>query len=405
MGKVNKANVLHLIKEKGPISRAAVAKTLNMSRSTISAIVDHLIREGRIREGLTGASTSAGGRRPVNLHYVSTARYAFGVDIGARKTIAMIADLDGKIVYREKFSSHAEIMSSEVTSSMDHILCQLERILFESGIPRESVIGTGIGFPGVTMAEQGVVVDAPGLRLHNFPAGEFFRTLPGPVLIDNDVNMAVVGERWKGAAIGRDNVVLVAIGTGIGAGFILNGQLYRGWKGFAGEMGHMTFNPTPQSPQLLLRDYGPLEQIASGKGMEDVARNRIHEFPNSILRTAEIQAEKLFEAEAAGDALAREVVGQAIAHLSLSIANIVTILTPELVILGGGVSRIGPPLVKRIGERVNQLSPISCDIVAANLGEDAAAFGSSATVLMHAGELRLSGFDEWQTVSSTATFS
>lgn len=397
MGQVNRTNVLHLIKEQGPMSRAAVAKTLNMSRSTISTIVETLIREGRIREGRTGESTSAGGRKPVNLHYVSNARYAFGMDIGASKTIAMITDLEGRIIVREKFPTH-----QDGKPTMVHILQQAESFLAKAGISPRQMIGTAIGFPGITMAEHGIVVDAPGLHLHDFPASDFFRKMPGPIWIDNDVNMAVIGERWLGAAVGRDNVVLVAVGTGIGAGFILNGHVYRGKQGFAGEMGHLHVTPYPTGQKLLLSDYGPLEQIASGKGMEDVAKAKVASYPDSVFQRDEIRADKLFEAEAAGDALAKDVIDNAVSHLTMAIANLVTLLNPEVVILAGGVSRVGKPLLSRIQQRVEQLSPMACDIVAAHLGEDAAAFGAAATVLMHTGELRLSGFDDWQVIAQTS---
>jgi len=344
---------------------------------------------------LAGASTPVGGRRPVALHYVSTAKYVFGVDIGASKTIAMVTDLDGNVVYREKFPSYPEGKPSPA-----HIRVKLAEALRKSGVVRDHILGTGIGFPGVT--QDGMVVDAPGLRLHNFPAGEFFRDLPGPVSIDNDVNLAVIGERWKGAAIGRNNVVLVAVGTGIGAGFLFDGRIYRGAHGFAGEMGHLHLDPASPGPKLNLSDYGPLEQVASGKGMEDTARRELPNYPDSRLHGRTIHSELIFEAAAAGDALVRSVVQRASTYLSFSIANLVSLLNPDVVIVGGGVSRAGAPFFEQIQAGVARLSPVTCEIVPAGLGEDAGVFGSVATVLLQAGELRLSGFDEWGTVSQSS---
>ncbi len=278
MGQETKANVLHLIKSSGPLSRADVAKTLNMSRSTISSIVDQLLQEGRIREGSTGESTPAGGRKPVELHYIPNAKYALGVDIGATKTNAVITDLEGCIIHREKFLSHGTAQTP-----IENISAQLKRFLATSEIATDDIIGTGIGFPGVTLVEEGIVVDAPGLQLHNFHATDFFGELPEPVLVDNDVNLAVIGERWRGAATGHDNVALIAVGTGIGAGFLFDGRVYRGAKGYAGEMGHVHINPKSPGPMLNLSDYGPLEQIASGKGMEERARELLASYPTSML--------------------------------------------------------------------------------------------------------------------------
>lgn len=394
MGQVNKANVLHLIKDSGPMSRADVAKMLNMSRSTISTIVEVLLREGRVREGRTGESTSVGGRRPVLLNYVSKARFALGIDIGASKTIAMVTDLDGNVVHHDKFPSHVKGISPMV-----HVQAESERVLRESGVPLQAVIGTAIGFPGITAAEDGIVIDAPGVQLHNFRAAEFFHKLPGPIWIDNDVNMGVIGERWKGAAVGHDNVILVAIGTGIGAGFILGGRIFRGAQGFAGEIGHLHIDPTHQGQKLSLSDYGPLEQVASGKGIEDLAQWSLADHPNSMLSGGELAADRIFAAAAAGDELAGNVIAQAVSFLSFSIANMVTMLNPDVVILGGGVSRVGAPLLERIRAGVSRLSPLTCEVIPAGLGEYAAAFGSAATVLLQAGELRLSGVDDWSVVS------
>lgn len=395
MGQVNKANVLHLIKDQGPISRAAVAKTLNMSRSTISSIVDQLIREGRVREGMTGESTSAGGRRPVDLHYVANARFALGVDIGATKTIALLTDLTGNVIYREKFSSHAQGISP-----MAHIYEQLTQFVRDVGIPRQNIIGTAIGFPGVTLANQGAVVEANHLKLRNFSAKDFFENLPNPIWIDNDVNMAVIGERWKGAAIGRSNVVLVAIGSGIGAGLILDDRIYRGANSFAGELGHLQIDPKQTTEKRNLGDYGPLEQVASGKGMEDYAQAQRKNYPDTTL-TNEARADEIFAAAEAGDGLAKHVIQRAIDYLSFAIANMVTLLNPDVVIIGGGVARAGDPLIDQIQAGVNRLSPMQCDITSAALGEDAAAYGSAATVLLKAGELRLTGFDDWQVMSES----
>lgn len=384
MGQENKSNVLHLIKASGPLSRADVAKTLNMSRSTISSIVDQLIQEGRIREGDIGESTPAGGRKPVELHYISDAKYALGVDIGATKTIAVITDLDGNVIHRHKFLS-----GGSERSPMEHIHQELQRFIDITGMNQDEMIGTGIGFPGVTLTEQGVVADAPGLHLHNFEAVQFFRDLPGTLIIDNDVNLAVIGERWKGAAQGQDNVVLIAVGTGIGAGFILGGQVYRGANGYAGEMGHVHINPQSPGPRLSLGDYGPLEQVASGSGMEARVRALLPTYPKSLLQQVPVQTDRIFAAAAAGDPLASEVVADSMKYLSFSIANLVSLLNPSMVIIGGGVSRVGDPLLVHIQNNVAQLSPIPCKIVLAGLGEDASAIGGAATVLLQADELRL----------------
>jgi len=386
IGRVNKSNVLHLIKECGPVSRASVARTLKMSRSTISSIIDQLINEERVVEGATGQSTSAGGRRPVYLHYVSTAKYALGIDIGSAKTLPSLQSWKEKGVLGHKFPS-----KPEGRDFLAIIQQEVEAFLGATAIPRSDILGTGIGFPGVTNPSNGLVIQAPGLKLANFSARESFSRLPGPILVDNDVNMGVLGERWRGVARGRDNVILVAIGTGVGAGLILDGKIYRGAGGYAGEIGHLHVDPFSTQPKRDLGDYGPLEQLASGKGMEDLAAANLASFPDTSLSAHDLTTAKLFAAAQQDDPLARYVIQQVLSYLSFSIANMVTLLNPNLVILGGGVSQVGEPLLESIRTGVARLSPIACEIAAAGLGEDAAAFGGAATVLLQAGELRLSG--------------
>ncbi|GGJ02632.1 transcriptional regulator [Alicyclobacillus cellulosilyticus] len=382
----NRMSVLHLIKEYGPMSRARVARVLKMSRSTVSAIVDELIQEGRIREGANGQSTAQGGRPPQYLHYVPDAKFALGVDIGGTNTIVVLTDLAGHVVAREKFPTRA---GDE--HPLAAILERVKAFLARTGVAREKLLGTGIGFPGVTDTARGVVLNSPSLGLVDFDAVQFFDPLPGPVFIDNDVNMGVIGERWLGAAQGLQNVVLVAIGTGIGAGLILNGEVYRGAGGSAGEIGHLHVDPLLADRRRTLHEFGPLESAASGLGMEQVAltmRAAVEEHPRRMT------AEELFAAAKAGDVIAQQVIGRAILFLSFSIANMITLLNPDLVLLGGGVAQAGSALLEPVRAHVARLSPVSCPIELAGLGEDSAALGAAATVFLAADELRWTGRKE-----------
>ncbi|GMA61251.1 hypothetical protein GCM10025859_16910 [Alicyclobacillus fastidiosus] len=137
-----------------------------------------------------------------------------------------------------------------------------------------------------------------------------------------------------------------------------------------------------------------MEQTASGQGMEQLALAKLKEFPDTSLTPDDVSVPLLFEAAKRGDTLASDVLRQATTYLAFSIANIVTLLNPDVVIVGGGVSRVGRPLIDELARGVARLSPVPCKVVLAGLGEDAAAFGGAATVLLKAGELRLTGFDD-----------
>lgn len=380
---LNRAVVLERIRQENSVSRAAIARGLQMSRSTVSLIVDQLLSEGFVQEVGTGESSTQGGRRPVQLQFVPQAKYAFGIDIGGTKTLFLLTDLDGNYVARRKVPS-----SSGDIYPLEHIANEAQRFLTDIGIDAERIVGTGIGISSTVDPVTGIVQQPPGLAVPtvNFRA-YFAARLPNPIHVENDVNMAVFGEWWRGQGAGLQNVVMVAIGTGIGAGIVLNNQLYRGRDGYAGEIGHLRLDPYDVTAKRSLSDFGPLEERTSGGGLAQSVRDLLPDFPDSLLHDEPLTAQNVFAAEAQGDPAAVTVVQQAIAYLSFSIANLVTVLNPDVVILGGGVSAVGDSLIRRIRSRVQSLTPVTCPVVAAGLREDASAVGAAATALLHSGNL------------------
>lgn len=382
---VNRVNILEFIKQSEPISRAAIARHLKMSRSNVSEIVDGLVHEGLVAEVGAGTSTPLGGRKPVHLQFVAAAKYSLGVDIGATKTIAVVTDLRGNVVARTKFASHAEGVTP-----FEHIACEVREFLTQHDIDRAKIVGTGIGVPGITNYATGELIHAPGLHINEANARDFFSgRLPEPVFVDNDVNMGVVGERWKGNAIHYEDVVLITIGTGIGAGLILNGQVHRGANGFAGEIGYFQVDPLENSPQATLSKFGPLESLASGQGIERQVLALLPQYTESVLKKETISTQAVFLAAASGDPLAKRVIDNAVRVLSFSIANLVMLIDPSLILIGGGVSQAGEQFLDDIRVRVARLTPMPFKIEGAGLGEDAGAYGGAATALMATDNLRL----------------
>jgi glucokinase len=380
---LNRVNILEIVKSHEPVSRAKIAQVLRMSRSNVSDIVETLIQEGLLREEGTGESTSQGGRKPVHLRFVANAKYALGIDIGGTKTIALITDLKGNVVYRRKFPSHRVGLSA-----LENIRGELTKLLEESEIPREKIVATGIGVPAITDYKTGEIVSSPGLFQGQMNVTDFFEGhVPGPVIVENDVNMGVIGECWRGNGVGFSNVALLAIGTGIGVGIVVDGKLYRGATGFAGEIGYLQVDPLADA-DIEVSHFGPLERVASGNGIERLIPKYLDKYPDTVL-TVESTAEEIFQAMRQGDLLAKMLVENMVKYLSFAISNMISILNPQRIIIGGGVAQAGEDFIHAITSRVRRLIPVHFELVPAGLGEDAAAFGAAATALLATENMQL----------------
>lgn len=377
--------VLHRIREQPGISRAQLARRLHLSRPAVSELVSQLLADGLVKENGTENASSQGGRRPTNLVFDPSAGYVLGIDIGATKTLIVLSDLEGAIQQHYRFDSHAHD-----SDHLTHILHHVKR--FMAQVEHFNIIGTGIGLPTAVDPHSGVITIPPGLPVNtNDLRVQLSKCLPAPMIIENDVNMAVLGEQWKGAARGLSNVVMVSIGTGIGAGILLNGQLYRGAKGFAGEIGYFQFDPAHQSPVSSVTEYGALEQIASGNGIVSRATQLLPRFPASVLHQGSRTTQAVFDAAKAHDPLATQLIQEALIHLSLAVSQVISLLDLDMVILGGGVLKAGDFIVSEIVRQVQSATPLSCKVVKADLGDQAEAIGAVARVLLET-ELIPQGF-------------
>ncbi|TDY51306.1 glucokinase-like ROK family protein [Alicyclobacillus sacchari] len=374
MRNVNRANVLREVRLNQPISRADIAKRLELSRSVVSDIVDSLLVEGFVREVGTGSSTSRGGRPSVRLEFVPTARYSFGMDIGGTKTMFLLTDLAGTVIAQRKIASRREGVDT-----VEHLRTEAQRFLQESGVPMDKMVGSGVGAPGLINYMDGTVLAAPGLDWVNVNLKEAFHSyLPEPIIVDNDVNMALIGEKWVGAGRDDDDVIFVAIGTGIGAALMIQGQIHRGAAGYAGEVGYVPIDPFTNAQSDVTR-FGALENVASGTGIRLEVQSNMNKFGHSSLQGREIRAEDVFEAARQGDELGQYVVNKTVKYLAFALAHMIALVNPAKIILGGGVMRVGNTLVQCIDQRLKQIMPIQADLTLAQLGELAGAYGAAAS--------------------------
>ncbi|GLV13290.1 glucokinase [Alicyclobacillus hesperidum] len=289
----------------------------------------------------------------------------------------MLTDLAGTVIAHRKIASHRD-----GASIVEHLRRQAQMFLQESGVPKDKIVGSGIGAPGLINYEDGTVIAAPGLNWINVNLREAFHSyLPGPIIVDNDVNMALVGEKWVGSGGDDEDVIFVAIGTGIGAALMIGGQIHRGSAGYAGEVGYAPVDPFTDAQSDVTR-FGPLENVASGTGIRLEAKANMNLFPQSMLQGREIRTEEVFEAARHGDELGQYVVDRTVKYLAFALAHMVALVNPAKIILGGGVMRVGDTLLKQIDQRLKQIMPIRARLTLAQLGELAGAYGAAASPIM-----------------------
>jgi glucokinase-like ROK family protein len=374
MRSINRSATLGFIRRNGPASRSEIARRLDMSLPTVMRIVDDLIEEGFVRPG--GYSESTGGRPGALLEFNGDAYAVVGVDLGGTKMFGVTADLSGKIQHEINWSHGVDDGPEE------HLACLIELIegLLEAPRPPgQEVRGIGVGAPGVTLVPEGVVAWAPSLGWHDLPLKDIlndrFRL---PVFVENDVSLAALGEWGFGAAQGVQDLVCIAVGTGIGAGIILGGALYRGYNQAAGEIGYL-----PPGLEFLGRRYdqfGALESLASGLGIAGRGRRALEEEGRPVPPEG-LSAQDVFEAARGGEPWAQQVVSETVDYLSIAIASVSALLAPEVIVLGGGVSRSADLLIEPIRERVEGVVPFVPRLVASPLGRRAAVMGAIMLVL------------------------
>jgi glucokinase len=375
---LNKKEVLRCIREFGPISRAEVSCKLNISKPTVSALVEELLEDKWIIEEGTGHSTSQGGRKPVQLHFNNEVYYVFGIDIGGTKTAIALCDLVGNIKdYQIFFTS--EYLKQGLLHKINEIITEM---LNKLNITKKKILGAGIGVPGITNVQEGLVIHAPSLNWKHYKLKEEAEELFGfPVFVDNDVNVCVLAEQWLGAAKNKRNIIFVAIGTGIGSGMILDGKLYRGSQWAAGEIGYMITDKGYAKHYLPVFDgYGFLESVAGGSSIGKRYTDLIAEEPNHPLhhkaKQTGISAEEVFIYAEKGDKWALYVVEEAVENLAFGLINAACLINPEMIILGGGVAKSANYILPRIEKLGNQFLPSKVDFHVSALGEKAGVLGA-----------------------------
>jgi predicted NBD/HSP70 family sugar kinase len=395
MRRMNAALVLRAIRDHGPATRAGIHRVTGLSKPTVREVVEFLIRTGYVSESAADGATRRPGPPARLLSFRADLGHVLGIDIGANKVLALAADLSGRIVASDRRSTDggrgAEVVLAEVRAAA-------RQALAGAGLARSSLKAVAVGTPGVVDPGSGRVTLAPqlagweGIRL----APALRRSFPCPVLVDNEVHLAVLAERWLGAARGIDDVVYVQIGVGIGAGILIGGKVYRGAGGAAGEIGYL---PIPDDYQPPAAGLGCFEHAAGGSAFARLGREAARERDGAVLRELAggdpkaVDAEIVFRAAARGDEAAERVLDDLLERLALGIASVAAVLNPATVIIGGGLSRAGEPLLEPLDRRVGELVPRPPRLVLSALGDEAVALGA-VRLATHSVDERLFSFEQ-----------
>jgi N-acetylglucosamine repressor len=335
--RINKMAILRFVQQNEPASRYEIAQACGLSNSTVSTLVAELMDIGIVKN--VGEGPSIGGRRPVVLGINEGAGHVIAVDVGSTTITCGRVDLHAKI--HDKLTIRASSKPAESLAAT----VKLVETVYEHALSQDSppILGVGVATTGYVRPSTGIVVSASNLGWRDVDLGrEISAATALPTLVDNNVNAAALGELYYGQGAGTLNFIYVAIGNGIGAGIVIDGQLYRGTRNGAGELGH-TF-VAADGPPCSCGRVGCLESLASGSAIAQMARTSLPAAtPEGTPwpKQARITAEDVFRRAQEGDAAAAEIVDTALGYLATGIANMVNLLNPDQVVLGGGITRSG----------------------------------------------------------------
>ena len=365
--RLHRQRLLDAIRRYGPISRADLAKRTHLSPPTVSALVEELVEgPGLLRE--VGIGASSGGRPPILLEFNADVGCLVGVDIGSRTLRMAIADLQGRVIARHHERTHAESLDAAIEQIGNGVAVLLER----AGRDPSRLFAIGVGAPGMTDVNAGRVISAANLAgWTDVPLREQLQTrFQADVHVDNDANMAALGERWQGVARQTGDFVFLALGAGVGAGIVVGGRLHRGHRWYAGEISRMTLDYREWQVDFGARGY--LESRISAAAIPDwVDARKIvagHD-PEGAIRV-------IFDAARDGDPQAGQVVEELAVYLGVAIANLVSVLDPELIVFGGGLSHAGGMLIRPVRRVLARIVPNVPRLEISALGDEAQLYGA-----------------------------
>jgi glucokinase-like ROK family protein len=383
------AQIIQHLRVAGQLSRTELAKITGYSRASMTGFINELMESGIIRE--VGEGKSQGGRRSLMLSINGDYGFIAGYDIGATHIELALANFRGDII--EHSSEYADVRNNAevVLGRCAEIVQQmLER---QGGIP-DQIVAVGIGVPGPVEFSKGILIAPPLMPTwENFPIKNYVaKTFPNAtVVVDNDVNIMALGELHAGGGKGLNNFIWVKIGTGVGSGIIASGEIYRGASGVAGNIGHI--EAEHNGTICRCGNRGCLEAVAAGPPIAEHGKEAAEAGRSSFLATrlkdnkGMITAVDVGDAAASGDTAAIEIIRDSGKLIGLVLAGLVEFFNPEVIYIGGKVSKIGFTLLSSIRQavlrRANPLSTRDLHVEYSQLGDMAGVIGAIVLTFPH----------------------
>jgi len=331
---INRSTVLNTVKSKGPISRTEITRHTGLSAATITAISAQLIKNNLIFEKEEG--DSRGGRRPILLALNPNGGFVTGLKLTEDNITGVLTDLEATVLAKHTGSIQDHSLENVILTIGEVV----DHLLAETRIARKQFLGVGIGLAGIVDGTQGVLRHSPIFGWRDIPLSMLLESRLGvSVFIDNDVNTLTITEQWFGSGQGIDNFLTVTVGRGVGLGIVLNGQLYRGATGGAGEFGHTVVDP--KGPACDCGKRGCLERYVSDPAL---LRMAAEDYSRGVISKPVADVEELLEAAQSGDRGACQIYAHAGEMFGRGIANLINILNPSLLIISGEGARAGDVL-------------------------------------------------------------
>lgn len=385
---INLSSVLRYIHSNAPISRAQLAGLTGLNKSTVSSLIDELVERGLVRQ--TGLDTSGTGRPATLLELNPQAGYIIGVEYGVDFVTVILANFHGEVIWRAQQNADPAEGQETTTAKVFELVDQAIEVCTAQ---QARLLGLGISTPGTVQVEEGFLIYAPNLDWRNIPFAQIYHDrYPNlTVCVDNDANAAAVGEHLFGVAQHAQDFVFLFGGVGIGAGLFLNGGLYRGQSGYAGEIGHSVFMAETFQTPCHCGNRGCWETYASQLSIMERVRAQLQARRSSSITSflsdpnAPLTLQSIKEAANIGDNVAVEALNEAGQAMGIGVANVINIFNPSMVVIGGPLSMVGQFMLPGIQESIErhtlpEIRQVTQVVLSAS-GPDASVIGAVATVV------------------------
>lgn len=371
MKSVNKSIILNKIRTNQPISRAQIAKESKLTPPTVSNIVKELLEQEIVRESELGISK--GGRKPTMLEINNDRFYVIGVDVGPNTVDCLLTDLSGTILNRSSNKLNSELTNEKLLTKLKNIIHDIMQGISD----QRKIIGIGVAMHGVVDVEFGMSLFAPNLKLSNIPIKEELeKEFDLVVKVENDARAMALGESWFGQHDYPLSMLTVNIGSGIGAGIVLNGKLYHGDNDLAGEVGHMTIDMNGSLCDC--GNKGCLQTFATGSAIV----NRANQYVTKTVTSGE----EVYQLALDGHEEYIKILEETGKIIGIGLTNLIHIINPELIVLGGGVTKSQQFLLRPIKEEIRArgltADATQTKVIISNLGDDATLLGAISLLLV-----------------------